>query len=124
MWLKTEHVGDVALLIPGRLLIGGPDMDQLESEVERLVAGGQRKFALDLAKVQILASLSIRRLVQLQERTKQVNVTFCLCNADRILQIPAHFWISRLFPVFATRDECLREIAEKGSSSPESVRPQ
>jgi anti-anti-sigma regulatory factor len=124
MWLKLEHVDDVALLIPGRLLIGGPDMDQLESEVERLIAGGQRKIALDMAKVQILASLSIKRLVQLQERTKEAGVAFCLCNADRILQIPAHFWVNRLFQVYATREECLREMAQSRSSTQESTNPQ
>jgi hypothetical protein len=123
MWLQTERIGDVTLLVPSRFLLGGPDLERLEGALDDLVAAGQRKALLDLVNVQILTSLAIKGLLRLQTRAIGAGITLCLCDADRILQVPAQFWIRRLFTVFDDREAGLQELAvglkpQKGTAPP------
>lgn len=123
MWLKTERLGDVTLLVPSRSLLGKPDVERLESALDALVASGQRKVLLDLQNVQILTSSAIKNFLRLQTRAQQEHVTVCLCNANRLLQVPAQFWISRLFTVFQSREAGLQGLADPPTMQAEEAPP-
>jgi len=119
MWLKTERVHDVVLLVPGRPLMGGPDIERLESALDDLIGAGQRKVLVDLENVQILSSLAMQGLLGLRNRAKQLGMTFMLCNAHRILQEPAQFWIRRVFTLHESREAALQELARLRPARPE-----
>lgn len=110
MWLKTERVADVVLLVPGRPLIGGPDIEQLESALDDLIDAGQRKVLIDLENVQILSSLAMQGLRRLQNRATRRGMAFVLCNAQRILQEPAQFWIGQVFTLHESREAALQDL--------------
>ena len=110
MSLQKETIEDVAVLVPGRLIVGGSETDRLESTLYELIATGQRKIVLDLNRTHIITSLPIKLLERVHKKAKESGAIFCLCCLDHIDQASAIFWLLRQFPFYDTREECLQAL--------------
>jgi anti-anti-sigma regulatory factor len=110
MDLQREQQDDVAILVPGRVIVGGSETERLEAALHELMAAGWRKIVIDLHRTHIITSMPIKLLEKLYARARKGGVILCLCSLDHIDQASAIFWLLRQFPYYATREECLRAL--------------
>lgn len=113
MSLRTTRKGDVAVVSPQGMLVGGDETERLEQELRGLIARGQKKILLDLARTSHLTSNPIGTLVSVHLNAASNGVAFYVCNIDkRIHNMLVIFKLINVLNVFGTCEEALAALAE------------
>ena len=121
---RVAHVGDVAVVTPEGMLLGGAETVALEAAVRQLLDGGQRKVLLDLRRTQHLSSNPIGVLIGLQVSAQGRGAAFHVCNADKkIRNVLSLLRVVEVLRVFDTTEEAMRAFAALGPPPPRAVPP-
>ena len=113
MSLRTAAKGDVVVVSPEGMLMGGDETQRLENELRGLIAHGQKKILLDLGRTRHLSSIAIGSLVGVRLNAANNGVAFYACNVDkRIENILTIFKLVNVLNVFGTADEALEALAK------------
>ena len=113
MSLRTMTRGDVVVVSPAGMLLGGDETVRLEQELRGLIARGQKKILLDLGRTTYLGSTAIGTLVRVHVSARKNGVAFFVCNIDKKNEnILAIFKLINVLNVFPTREEALQALAK------------
>lgn len=94
--------GDVAVLMPKGMLLGGSETEELRTKIKQLGEAGTRKLVIDFAKLTHLSSPGIGLLMESYVSYAKRGAELRLCCVDkRIKQI---FSIVRLNLIFGDTD--------------------
>ena len=113
MSIQTSVKGDVVVVNPEGMLVGGDETQRLEKELRGLIAHGKKKILLDLGRTRHLSSTGIGSLVSVHLNAANNGVAFFACNVDkRIENILTIFKLVNVLNVFGTREEALATLAK------------
>ncbi len=70
MEVSTRRVGDVTVLALSGKVLGGPESDCLRSELERILAAGDRRLLVDLSRVPWMNSAGLGILLAAYSRLR------------------------------------------------------
>jgi anti-anti-sigma factor len=122
--LRTKVKGDVVVVSPEGMLVGGDETHRLEDELRGLMARGKKKIVLDLGRTSHLSSTAIGTLVSVHLHAANNGVAFFACNIDkRIESILAIFKLVNVLNVFGTCEEALEALAKVDLSRFEKLVP-
>ena len=108
MALRTEKLDDVVAVLPEGMLKGDRETNQLESELRRLIDGGQKKILLDLRNTTHLNSVAIGTVVGVHTSAAKRGVAFYVCNIERRIQnVLTILKLLNVLNCFDTREEAL-----------------
>lgn len=109
MAIRTEKVGDVFVIVPEGMLKGDKETNQLESELRRLVQGGQTKILLDLRNTTHLNSIAIGVLAGVHTSASTRGLHFAVCNVERRIQnVLTILKLVNVLNVYDTREDALK----------------
>jgi anti-sigma B factor antagonist len=98
--VKTQMEGEVAVVHVSGKLMGGPESDNLRSEVKQLIEDGTRKFVINLHGVPWINSTGLGALMSVYTSVQRSEGSLKLCNvSDRIQSL---FMITKLLTIFDT----------------------
>jgi len=83
MALRTERLDDVVAVVPDGMLTGDKETNHLESELRRLIDGGEKKILLDLRNTSHLNSIAIGVVTGVHTSAAKRGVLFYVCNIER-----------------------------------------
>jgi anti-anti-sigma factor len=113
MSLQTTIKGDVVIVSPEGMLMGGDETQRLEQDLRGLIAHGKKKILLDLGRTRHLSSPAIGSLVSVHLNAASKGVAFYACNIDkRIESVLAIFKLVEVLNIAGTREEGLEVLAK------------
>jgi len=108
MALRSEKVGDVALLVPEGMLKGDRETTDLENQLRKLIQAGQKKILLDLRNTTHLNSVAIGVLAGVHTSAVNRKAAFFVCNVERrIHDTLVILMLVNVLNLFDTREEAL-----------------
>jgi anti-sigma B factor antagonist len=112
MNFKCKQKDDVTILSISGKIMGGPDHDKFQAEIKRLIAEGNRKVLLDLAKVPWVNSTGLGILISGFVSLKQAEGHMKVSNVnERVLSLFYTSQINDLFETHETTDKALEAFA-------------
>ncbi|MDW8465124.1 MAG: STAS domain-containing protein [Chloroherpetonaceae bacterium] len=100
MEFSEKTIGDVTLITLNGDMLGGPDANELHNRLRELIASGQKKLVIDLAKVGYMNSSGLGMLTSALTTVRNANGDLRLANpAERIKNL---LIITKLVQVFQT----------------------
>jgi anti-anti-sigma factor len=114
MGLKVEKIGHVVVLkLRSGMYTGGDETDELYDKLGELVDEEERKILLDLADVTHMTSIPIGLLARRGISAQKKGLTMALCNVTkRIEDVIVIVALGRLFTLYGSREEALRQMQE------------
>ena len=113
MALRTERLDDVVAVVPDGMLTGDKETNHLESELRRLIDGGEKKILLDLRNTSHLNSIAIGVVTGVHTSAAKRGVLFYVCNIERrIHNVLTIIKLVNVLNVYDTREEALAAFAK------------
>ena len=115
MSLHVRNEGDVVILDPTGMLLGGKETDELREKITELDSQGNQKLLINLDKVSFMSSMGLSTMFLAQAKYAKRGAVVKLCGADtRIQHI---FVIVRLTLVYGdnlcdTEEQALRDFRQ------------
>lgn len=114
MSLHVRNEGDVVVLEPTGMLLGGRETDELREKITELDAQGNMKLLVNLGKVSFMSSMGLSTLFLAHAKYAKRGAVVKLCCADK--KIRHIFVIVKLTLVYGdnlcdTEEEALRDFA-------------
>jgi anti-sigma B factor antagonist len=98
--VKTKMEGDIAVVDVSGKLMGGPESENLRSEVKKLLEDGTKKFVINLKGVPWINSTGLGALMAVYTSVQRSEGALALCHvSDRIQSL---FMITKLLTIFDT----------------------
>lgn len=98
--MKTQMQGDVAVVHVGGKLMGGPESEELRSEIKGLIDQGVRKFVINLRDVPWINSTGLGAIMAAYTSIQRAEGALRLCHvSDRIQSL---FMVTKLLTIFDT----------------------
>jgi len=108
MSLDVRTVGDVTILTPKGMLLGGKETDELQAKVKELSEAGNRKLLINLGQTTFMNSVSLGVLISGQINYAKRDAKMKLCAVDRKIQnIFVVTKLNLVFEVYDTEEEAL-----------------
>ena len=108
MSLDVRTVGDVTILTPKGMLLGGKETDELQSKIKELGEAGNRKLLINLGQTTFMNSVSLGVLIAGHASYSKRDAKLRLCAVDKKIQsIFVVTKLSLVFEVFEDESEAL-----------------
>ena len=108
MSLDVRTVGDVTILAPKGMLLGGKETDELQSKIKELGEAGNRKLLINLGQTTFMNSVSLGVLIAGHASYSKRDAKLRLCAVDKKIQsIFVVTKLSLVFEVFEEESEAL-----------------
>lgn len=121
MSVETRTSGDVAVVTPKGMLLGGPETEELDRCVQSLLEGGNRKLLIDLGKTISMSSSAIAALLRWHAAYKDAGGALRLCRmSGKIKQV---FLLTKLVEVFSSHETEAQALAAFGAVPPDAPPP-
>ena len=103
MALDVRTVGDVTILTPKGMLLGGKETDELQSKIKDLAEAGNKKLLINLGQTTFMNSVSLGVLIAGHSNYAKREAKLKLCAVDKKIQ--NIFVVTKLALVFDVYDE-------------------
>ena len=108
MSLEVRTVGDVTILTPKGMLLGGKETDELQGKIRELTEAGNKKLLIDLGKTTFMNSVSLGVLIGGHTSYAKRGAKMKLCAVDKKIQnIFVVTKLSLVFDVYDTEAQAL-----------------
>lgn len=104
MSLEVRTVGDITVLAPKGMLLGGKETDELQSKIKELSEAGNKKLLIDLGQTTFMNSVSLGVLIAGHTNYAKRQAKLKLCQVDKKIQ--NIFVVTKLSLVFDSYDSC------------------
>ena len=109
MSLDVRAVGDVTILTPKGMLLGGKETDELQGKIKELSDAGNKKLLINLGQTTFMNSVSLGALIAAHTNYAKRGAQMRLCAVDKKIQ--NIFIVTKLSLVFEVDDA--EEVALK-----------
>ncbi|MGE5175670.1 MAG: STAS domain-containing protein [Hyphomicrobiales bacterium] len=103
MSLEVRTSGDVTILSPKGMLLGGKETDELQSKIKELADAGNRKLLINLGQTTFMNSVSLGVLIGGHTNYAKRGAQLKLCAVDKKIQ--SIFIVTKLALVFETYED-------------------
>ena len=100
MSLEVRTAGDVTILAPKGMLLGGKETDELQSKIKELSEAGNRKLLINLGQTTFMNSVSLGVLIAGHSNYAKRSAQLKLASVDKKIQ--NIFVVTKLSLVFET----------------------
>ena len=104
MSLVVRTSGDVTIITPKGMLLGGKETDELQSKIKELVEAGNKKLLINLGQTTFLNSVSLGVLIGAHSSYAKRGAEMKLCQVDKKIQ--NIFVVTKLSLVFDVYESC------------------
>jgi anti-sigma B factor antagonist len=104
MSLDVRSSGDVTILTPKGMLLGGKETDELQGKIKELVEAGNKKLLINLGQTTFLNSVSLGVLIGAHSSYAKREAEMKLCAVDKKIQ--NIFVVTKLSLVFDVYESC------------------
>ncbi|MBI4364302.1 MAG: STAS domain-containing protein [Candidatus Latescibacteria bacterium] len=112
MSLEVRTVGDVTVLTPKGMLLGGKETDELQGKIKELAEAGNKKLLINLGQTTFMNSVSLGVLIAGHSNYAKRSARMKLCAVDKKIQnIFVVTKLSLVFDVYDSEDEALKSFA-------------
>ena len=109
MALDVRTVGDVTILTPKGMLLGGKETDELQSKIKELAEAGNKKLLINLGQTSFMNSVSLGVLIAGHSTYAKREAKLKLCAVDKKIQnIFVVTKLSLVFDVYDDEQEALK----------------
>jgi anti-sigma B factor antagonist len=116
MRLGIRSVGDVTIVTPKGMYLGGPETDELDRKLDELIRGGARKILVNLGQTTYVSSAPLAILIATLNQCDARGIGLKLCCLDRKINLV--LIITRLVMRFDTYDSEEDALASFGIARP------
>jgi anti-sigma B factor antagonist len=109
MSLDVRTAGDVTILTPKGMLLGGKETDELQAKIKELAEAGNRKLLINLGQTTFMNSVSLGVLIAGHSNYAKRDAKLKLCAVDKKIQ--SIFVVTKLSLVFEVFDEEAEAVA-------------
>ena len=111
MSLEVRTVGDVTVLTPKGMLLGGKETDELQAKIKELAEAGNKKLLINLGQTTFMNSVSLGVLIAGHSNYAKRTAKMKLCAVDKKIQnIFVVTKLSLVFDVYDSEDEALKSF--------------
>jgi anti-sigma B factor antagonist len=111
MSLEVRTVGDVTVLTPKGMLLGGKETDELQGKIKELAEAGNKKLLINLGQTTFMNSVSLGVLIAGHSNYAKRSAKMKLCAVDKKIQnIFVVTKLSLVFDVYDSEDEALKSF--------------
>ena len=108
MSLEVRTSGDVTILSPKGMLLGGKETDELQAKIKELSEAGNRKLLINLGQTTFMNSVSLGVLIQGHSNYAKRDAHMKLAAVDKKIQnIFVVTKLSLVFDVYDTEAQAL-----------------
>jgi anti-sigma B factor antagonist len=108
MSLDVRTSGDVTILTPKGMLLGGKETDELQGKIKELGEAGNRKLLINLGQTTFMNSVSLGVLIAGHSSYAKRDAQMKLCAVDKKIQnIFVVTKLSLVFDVYDTEAQAL-----------------
>jgi anti-sigma B factor antagonist len=104
MSLDVRTSGEVTIITPKGMLLGGKETDELQSKIKELVEAGNKKLLINLGQTTFLNSVSLGVLIGAHSSYAKRGAEMKLCAVDKKIQ--NIFVVTKLSLVFDVYESC------------------
>jgi anti-sigma B factor antagonist len=104
MSLDVRTSGDVTIVTPKGMLLGGKETDELQNKIKELVEAGNKKLLINLGQTTFLNSVSLGVLIGAHSSYAKRGAEMKLCAVDKKIQ--NIFVVTKLSLVFDVFESC------------------
>jgi anti-sigma B factor antagonist len=104
MSLDVRTSGDVTIVTPKGMLLGGKETDELQGKIKELVEAGNKKLLINLGQTTFLNSVSLGVLIGAHSSYAKRGAEMKLCQVDKKIQ--NIFVVTKLSLVFDVFESC------------------
>jgi anti-sigma B factor antagonist len=104
MSLDVRTSGDVTIVTPKGMLLGGKETDELQGKIKELVEAGNKKLLINLGQTTFLNSVSLGVLIGAHSSYAKREAEMKLCAVDKKIQ--NIFVVTKLSLVFDVYESC------------------
>lgn len=116
--VTKKMVGDVVVLYPKGMFLGGKETDELETTLMEPFLKGHDKVVLNLHDTAYLSTPGITALVRAHTHYTKRGGRICVCNVnDRITMLFVIVKLTNVFDTYETEDDAVASF--KGWTPPE-----
>jgi anti-sigma B factor antagonist len=109
MSLEVRTSGDVTILAPKGMLLGGKETDELQAKIKELSEAGNRKLLINLGQTSFMNSVSLGVLIGGHSSYAKRDAQMKLCAVDKKIQ--NIFVVTKLSLVFDVHDTEAQAVA-------------
>lgn len=111
MSLEVKTSGDVTILAPKGMLLGGKETDELQGKIKELSEAGNRKLLINLGQTSFMNSVSLGVLIAGHTNYAKRDAKMKLCAVDKKIQnIFVVTKLSLVFDVYDTEEDALKSF--------------
>ena len=111
MSLDVRTVGDITILSPKGMLLGGKETDELQGKIKSLAESGNNKLLINLGQTSFMNSVSLGVLIAGHSNYAKRNAKMKLCAVDKKIQnIFVVTKLSLVFDVHETEDAAVKSF--------------
>lgn len=104
MSLDVRTSGDVTIVTPKGMLLGGKETDELQGKIKELVEAGNKRLLINLGQTTFLNSVSLGVLIGAHSSYAKRGAEMKLCQVDKKIQ--NIFVVTKLSLVFDVYESC------------------
>ena len=111
MSLDVRTSGDVTILAPKGMLLGGKETDELQGKIRELTEAGNKKLLINLEKTTFMNSVSLGVLIAAHANYAKRGAQLKLSAVDKKIQnIFVVTRLSLVFEAYDTADEAIKSF--------------
>jgi len=111
MSLEVRTSGDVTILAPKGMLLGGKETDELQSKIKELSEAGNRKLLINLGQTSFMNSVSLGVLIAGHSNYAKRSAQLKLASVDKKIQnIFVVTKLSLVFETYETEEEAIQSF--------------
>jgi anti-sigma B factor antagonist len=111
MSLDVRTSGDVTVLAPKGMLLGGKETDELSSKIRELSEAGNKKLLINLGQTTFMNSVSLGVLIAGHTNYAKRGAQLKLCSVDKKIQnIFVVTRLSLVFETYETEEEAIKSF--------------
>ena len=109
--MDVRTVGDITVLTPKGMLLGGKETDELQGKIKELAEAGNKKLLINLGQTTFMNSVSLGVLIAGHSNYAKRAARMKLCAVDKKIQnIFVVTKLSLVFDVYDSDDEALKSF--------------
>ena len=111
MSLEVRTIGEVTVLTPKGMLLGGKETDELQGKIKELAEAGNKKLLINLGQTTFMNSVSLGVLIAGHTNYAKRDAKMKLCAVDKKIQnIFVVTKLSLVFDVYDSEGESLKSF--------------
>jgi anti-sigma B factor antagonist len=116
MRLAVREIGDVTVLYPTGIYVGGPETEELDRKLDKLIEGGARKLLVNLGQTTYVSSAPLAVLVAALNKCLAREIPLRLCCLNQKMNLVLVITkLSGYFQTFESEESALESLYEGGT---------